>query len=348
MVAREESLVVFEPPRCPNADCAMHRQPEPFFFHRNGSYRTLHRERPIPRFRCKRCARRFSEQTFRMDYRDQRPDVNALLFALLISGVGLRQSARLIGLSLWATQLKFRKIARHLKLFNQLHLGTLPADATLQMDEIEWYEGRRKTRPVTIPIVIDRKTRFVISARSAPIRPGGKKPPDRQRAIAADEARFGRRPSRSRPAVRRALRKAEAISSAMTTVVLETDEKSSYGPLAREVFGEARLRHVKTSSRLPRTSWNPLFPINHMEANLRCNAGRLRRDSWLTSKRRWFLNLYLEMWIAWRNFVRVRFNGERHSPAQLLGFVDGRLTINHLLSWRQDWGSLSPPLAAAV
>jgi hypothetical protein len=32
-----------------------------------------------------------------MDYRDHRPDLNPKLFELLASGVGLRQSSRLLG-----------------------------------------------------------------------------------------------------------------------------------------------------------------------------------------------------------------------------------------------------------
>jgi len=337
---------VFMPPCCPNSACRMHHSPEPYFYHRNGIYQPLCRTRPVPRFRCKHCQRRFSEQTFRMDYRDHRPDLNTILFLLLVSGVGLRQCARYTGLSVWAVQKKWRKLARHVQAFNDRFRGPLPSDATLQMDELEGYEGRRNTRPVTLAMLIDRETRFVISARCAPIRPGGYKPPGRLRAIAADEARFGKRPSRSRAAVRRAFREAAPMCKDLSVVVLETDEKSTYRRLAKEVFGDRRLVHLTTSSQLPRTVWNPLFPINHMEANLRDNAGRMRRESWLVSKRRWFLNLYLELWIAYRNYVRPRFNQDRQTPAQMLGFMDRSLTVEQLLSWRQDWGSQSiHPLA---
>jgi len=62
-------------------------------------------------------------QTFRMDYRDHRPDLNALLCQSLVSGVGLRQTSRNLRLSLRCTELKFRKIARHLRRLN-LNLRT--------------------------------------------------------------------------------------------------------------------------------------------------------------------------------------------------------------------------------
>ena len=79
---------------------------------RKGSYRAKCRPHPIPRFECRACGRTFSRQTFRMDYRDHRPDLNARLLQLLASGIGLRQSSRNLGLSLRCTELKFRKLAR--------------------------------------------------------------------------------------------------------------------------------------------------------------------------------------------------------------------------------------------
>ena len=127
---------------------------------------------------------------------------------------------------------------------------------------------------------------------------------------------------------------------------LQTDEKSTYPKLARMAFGEDRLQHHTTPSRLPRNAWNPLFPINHTEAVARDLMGRLRRESWLVSKLRWFLNLQIEIFAAYRNFVRPRFNRDKESPAQLLGFVDRLMKPAEALSWRQDWGQDSiHPLA---
>jgi len=319
----------------------MHRHPEPRFYSRNGSYWPRCRAHPVPRFVCKRCRKGFSRQTFRMDYRDHRPDLNRRLFDLLVSGVGLRQSSRLLSLSLRCTELKFRKIARHLRRLNRNLQRPLPVVASLQFDELETFETRRSTRPLTMPILIERDSRFVIAARAAPIRPSGTMTPARRRAIAADERRFKRRPSRSRAAVRSVLRRGAELCRASTSVTLQTDEKSTYPGLARQAFGEERLWQQRTSSRLPRTPWNPLFPINHTEAMARDLTGRLRRESWLVSKLRWFLNLQLELFIAYRNFVRPRFNSDKESPAQKLGFVDRRMRPTDLLSWRQDWARLS-------
>ena len=168
-------------------------------------------------------------------------------------------------------------------------------------------------------------------------------------AIAADERRFGRRRDRSRSAIRSVLRKGAAIAGELERVLLTTDEKPSYPGLAMEAFGDERLVHTRTSSKLPRTTWNPLFPINHTEAMARDLMGRLRRESWLVSKERWCLDLHLQLFMTYRNYVRYRFNGEEESPAQLLGFLDRRLSPGEVLSWRQDWGPRSiHPLAAGT
>ena len=121
---------MFQPPRCPNPACPEHREPTRQFYVRRGYYQPKCRSHPVPRFRCRNCGKGFSRQTFRMDYRDHRPELNPTLFMLLASGLGLRQCSRILALSLSCTQLKFRKIARHLRAFNANLRGPLPAHAT--------------------------------------------------------------------------------------------------------------------------------------------------------------------------------------------------------------------------
>jgi len=328
---------MFRPPRCPYRRCSQHRSPRPGFFRRHGSYVARCRPHPVPRFRCRSCGRTFSRQTFRMDYRDHRPDLNARLFVLLASGVGLRQSARELGLSRRCTELKFHKLARHLRRLNLTLRGPLPPGSRLQLDELETYEGRRNTRPLSVPVLIETSSRFLIWAESATIRPSGRMTEARKRAIAEDEIRYGRRKDRSRRSVQRTLQRGADMAGQLVTVVLDTDEKPSYPGLAERAFGAERLVHFQTNSREPRTVWNPLFPINHTEAMARDLMGRLRRDTWLGSKHRRYLDLALQVFMAYRNYVRRRFNWDGFSAAEMLGFAPRRMRAQELLSWRQDW-----------
>lgn len=329
---------MFQPPRCPYRGCGHHDQPSGHFFRRHGHYHPKCRPRPVPRFRCLSCKRTFSRQTFRADYRDHRPHLNRSVFLSLASGIGLRQTSRILGLSLRCTELKYRKIARHLRRLNLNLRGELPEDSRLQLDELETYEAERNTCPLTVPILIESRSRYVIWAESAPIRPRGRMTEKRRERIARAEKKRGPRVDRSRNALERTLRRGARVARPLSVVKLSTDEKSTYPGLAREAFGRTRLVHEQTNSRLARGTWNPLFPINHTEAMLRDLLGRMRRESWLVSKKRRYLDLGLQLFSAYRNLVRRRFNSDRETPAQILGFVARPLSPGEVLSWRQDWG----------
>jgi len=332
---------MFRPPCCPHRACSQHLRPRPGFCIRFGSYHPKCRSHPVQRYRCRHCKRTFSRQTFRADYRDHKPDRNARLFLLIASGVGIRQSSRQIGLTLKNTQNKLRKIARHLRRLNLNLRSRLDGDVRFHFDEIETYEGQRNARPLTVPVLVESSSRYIVWAESGTIRPRGKMTPKRVRAILESQKRHGIRRDRSRRAIRRTLNRGADLLGDSTRLILRTDEKSSYPRLARRAFPVTRLTHVKTNSKLPRTAWNPLFPINHEEALMRDLMGRLRRRSWLVSKMRRYLDLGLHVHIAFRNLVRRRFNYDDVSPAQILGFVPRRLTPNELFSWRQDWGQRS-------
>ena len=332
---------MFVPPRCPNRGCSQHHHPIPRFFFRKGFFRAKCRSHPVPRFRCRSCGRGFSRQTFRADYRDHRPDLNARVFLSLATGLGLRQTARNVGLSNRCTELKARKIARHLRRLNLNLRGELPSSSCFQFDEFETFEGERNTRPLSVPMLIEKDSRYVIWSESATIRPRGRMSEARRLAIAKSEMRYGKRRDRSRRGCARTLRRGAAIAGRMGVVTLFSDEKSTYPKLAREAFGANRLQHLKTSSKRERDIFNPLFPINNSEAIVRDNMGRFRRESWLVSKKGRYLDLGLQIWMAYRNYVRRRFNYDEQSPAQRLGFVDRRMSPEQLLTWRQDWGRQS-------
>jgi hypothetical protein len=282
-----------------------------------------------------------------MDHRDHRPDLNARLFELLASGVGLRQSARLLGLSRRCLELKFRKIARHLR---RLHLnlqGQLPPGSILQLDELETFEGLRTLRPLSVPILIEKRSRYVVWAESAPIPPRHRRTRHGRRRSDESNHRMGRRRDRSRRACRRTLERGAAVAQHLDPVRIETDEKRSYPALIQAAFGrERKISHGKTKSTRTRDISNPLFAIHQTEALARDLMGRLRRRSWLASKQRRYLDLGLALFMCWRNLVRRRFNHDECSPSQVLGFVRRRMSEEELCSWRQDWGRRSiHPLA---
>ena len=335
---------MFVPPRCPNPLCPAHTEPKPGFCKRAGSYHPKCRPHPVQRYRCKSCRRSFSRQTFRLDYRDHKPYLNAEVVSRLASGVGLRQTARELPLSLWGLQKKFRKLARHLCALHDNLLAPASVPVAFALDEAESFEGNRTIRPVTIAFVIEQQTMFVAGVGVGTLPPRGRRTPSEQRTIAADRAKHGPRLNESRRAVAEALVGAARLVGKQASIEVRSDRKTSYPRLIDKAFRRAdgsrspAIEHVRVSSTEPRDTSNPLHRINLTLAMARDLNGRLRRRSWLHSKQRRFLSLQLGIFACYRNYVRVRFNGEKATPAQLLGLMPEPLTIEQLLAWRQDWG----------
>ena len=329
---------MFEPPRCTNPDCVAHLRPEGRFYRFKGYYHPKCRAVRVPRFVCRRCGKGFSRQTFRQDYRDHRPDLNQEVWSRWVSGTGIRQIGRELGIHKRNLELKLRKIARHLGHVHHNLMGRFGERASFALDEMETFEVCRSTRPLTVPFLIEQETTFVVDARSAPIPPSGRMTPARRQAIALEEARHGKRPNESRRVCAEVLATAARHCESARLVHVRSDQKKTYPELFRAAFGAARLRHLTVHSERKRDTTNPLHRINLTLARARDLLGRLHRRSWLVSKAAKCLDLHLLAFACYRNYHCARFNGEDESPAALLGFVPRRLSKGELLSWRQDWG----------
>ena len=332
--------MLFRPPRCPYLTCYRHARPDDRCFVLHGWYHPRCRRLPVPRFRCTSCRRTFSKRAFFADFRDKRPNCNVLLFQLLTSGVGLRQTGRCVGLSPEGVQKKFVKLAANCALLHENLSRSLPERLRFILDEEETYE-RASIRPLTVPIVVEESTWFIISTSVGSIRRLAKKGSTRRQKQDFDEQKHGRRRDESRVCVRRALRAVRRRTRG--SVGLVTDQKASYATVANSVFGDD-VRHETVSGEDPRTTWNPLFPINTTIAMTRDNCGRLRRRSWLVTKKSARLEAQLALFTVYRNYVRKRFNRDsaRFSPAVGLNLVDRNLSVREVLRWRQDWGERSP------
>ncbi len=330
----------FVPPFCPNLVCTQHGQPEPRFWVGHGTYHAACRAEPVPRFRCRNCRRTFSFQTFRQDYRDRRPEANERLFELLTSGVGYRQSARVLRISPTAAQAKARKLSRHAGLLHDHLCREIAGDRIFLLDEEETYE-HASIRTLTMPVLIEKDTWFVVATDVGPTRRLAAAGTSRRSWQDAEERKLGPRPDRSRECVTNVLRHLDRRLGS-GRLVLRTDQKASYATIAKEVFGD-RVVHETTSGKLPRTVQNPLFPINTTLAMTRDNCGRLRRKSWLVTKKGEQLLNHMHLFRLYRNYVRKRFNHdkEQRSPATFLQLTPRSLSVAEATAWRQDWGLCS-------
>ena len=227
---------MFRPFRCPNVACPAHREPDHSFCTRDGAYRALCRNHPVPRFRCRECGRRFSRQTFRADCRQKKPAINATCLDLMVSCVGQRTAARVLKVARRTVERRFAWLGRHAAFFQANRLVAARIAGPFQLDELETFEANRY-QPVTVPVLIERRTLFIVGTAAGPLRRKGRMTPRQRLRRAEHEARFGRRPSRSDSAVRTVLRPLRAVVPEPSPVVLESDHKPSYGRLGRALFG---------------------------------------------------------------------------------------------------------------
>jgi transposase-like protein len=330
--------VSFKPPFCPSTACPSHHQGTPFLYQRKGRYPRKCDGRTVQRFKCLTCGQGFSTQTFRLDYRLHKPQLTVPIFGLLASKVTHRQSARLLSCSRHTVEQRLRLLGPHCRRFHERELERAleqgPLGGRFQLDELETFEGDRRLAPVTMAVLIESSSLFVLSAEAAPMAArGGLCERDRERKEER-EKEGGKRRSGSRAIVNRAFELLARATQARKLVHVRTDKKKSYRAALRRIFG-GRVLHEDVDSTLPRTRENPLFPINHTLAMMRDGISRLVRRSWGASKKRGRLELHAWVWVAYRNYVRWVTNAAPGTtPAMALGVSAEPWAAVDLLRWR--------------
>jgi len=329
----------FQPPRCPYPPCPSRLGHAPFTWHRKGSYPRKADGRRAQRFRCLACGRRFSAQRFRLDFRLHRPQLTSRIFELLVSKTTMRQIARLLGCRRPVVAHRLRLLAGHCRAFHRQRLARVRAlgglRGSFQLDELETFETDRRLQPVTVPVLIERHSYFVLHLETAPLAARGRLSPAKRRKKEELERRRGRRRSGSRPAVRSSFEVLRSTLAADARLDLQTDRKATYPALVHQLFLGRLAAHVRESSKRARDYRNVLFPINHTLAMMRDGVSRLVRRSWAAAKRRARLEDHLWLWLAYRNYLRgVTNEAPRVTPAMALGVAERRWTTADFLRWR--------------
>jgi transposase-like protein len=331
---------MFMPTRCPNSGCPNHARALPGFYKRHGRYHPKCRSHAVERFRCRSCQGTFSRQSFRADYRQRKPHVNAALFHLFVSCVGQRQAATVLGVARRTVERRFVWLGRQCREFHHSHMKNASLSGPFQLDELETFESNRY-QPLTVPVLIDRKTFFVVACAVAALRRKGRMTGRQLERRAEHEAKHGRRPSDSAKAVRSVLKSLSRAVPLDLPVTLDSDRKPSYQRIGRQLFGR-RFVGRRHDAKRRRDETNPLFPINHTNARLRHFLSRLRRRSWCVSKKGARLAVHLDVATAFINYVRGITNRTRTTPAEALGVAPRRYRVEEVLAWKQDPSRVQP------
>ena len=327
----------FQPRFCPRLDCSSRSSGHQRWCFKGRFHRACD-GRTVQRFLCLECHRTFSTQTFRVDYRLKKPKLNLSLFGPFISKVTHRQAARVLGCSRRTVAHRLRLLGDHCRDFHRWRLsqaaGRLGSSKVFQLDELETFEHSRRLAPVTMPVLIERSSYFILDLKTAPLPcRGGLSKGDRLRKQEREE-KLGRRRSGSREAVEHCIDTLTKVMARSALVRMQTDHKVTYSPILRRRFG-GRLALQRYSSREKRDYKNPLFPINHTLAMMRDGISRLVRRSWAASKLRERLEDHAWIWATWRNYVRgITNKAPKVTPAMALGLEDTRWRTAQLCAWK--------------
>lgn len=334
----QASSQTFIPPHCPRDECPSRCSSLPFLWQRKGRFRRECDERIVQRFRCQCCRHYFSTQTFRLDYRLHRPTLHLQLFDAFVSKVTQRQAARNLECTRKSVVHRLSLLSNHAQTFHARVLARARSRGGIrgdfQLDELETFELSRRLCPVTMPVLIELHSYFVVHLEAAPLPARGKPSRKELERRLEREKLEGRRRSGSRAAVEKCFRVLADVREPHRDLVISTDCKSSYASVLRQVMPR-NYHHVRHSSTTRRDYYNPLFPINHTLAMLRDGLSRLVRRSWGASKQRKWLERHAWIWIAYRNYIRPITNRAKSTTsAQALGVVARRFSKRSLFEWR--------------
>lgn len=331
----------FVPPRCPFTGCPASVPGARFPWRRRGTYVRECDGRVVQRFLCLTCHGSFSTQTFRFDHRLKNPFIHRHVFGQLVSKTTHRQAARILGVTRKTVELRLRRLGEHCRLFHAARLAGKRIGGVFQLDEAETFETNRRLKPVTIPVLIERKTRFIVHTESAPLPARGNLAPRAVVRKLAYEAVEGRRTSGSRAAVKKCFEVLAAHLEPSAPLVVQTDRKATYPRILSDVFTSRAVIHETTSSRKKRDGKNLICAINHTLAMLRDGVSRVVRRTWAHAKWRARLAQHNWVWVVYRNYVRYRSNQQkRATPAMFIGLEAARWGLRDLLRWSAKFPEL--------
>lgn len=322
-----------QPPFCPNRYCSCHwldRSPElaeGTWFVKDGTYSPDSVGR-TQRYRCRSCGTRFSDQTFRLDFAVKLPLDYPTLFNHQISGSGIRDLARIQGVTDKVILNRISRLARQSIALHARMRAYLTLDEDLVADGFESFTWSQYF-PNNIHMLVGKQSQYLYGADYANLRRKGRMRERQKRRRAELEKRFLPLPGEVLRSFTRLLGQLRRYAEKMTRsqLCLYTDEKQEYrralGADSVELPEGGRLIHIRRSSKVARTRHNDLFAVNYYDRELRKDQANHVRESVQFSRE--VNNCMERLWVysAWHNYRKpYRIGGrggKERTHAQVAG-----------------------------
>jgi len=318
------------PSFCPNPKCDSRANSQPWRFKKKGFFSRDQKPFRIQRYLCHHCGRNFSSQTFSTHYWLHRADLLEPLFYRLVACSGFRQIAREMHVSKTTIQRLSEHLGRHCLLF---HERLRPRDAPcepLVLDGFRTFEHSQYW-PFDLNLLVG-SSHYVYGFNDAELRRSGTMRPAQRLKRSILEEKYGRPdPQATRKRVEELLRRVIPPGS---RTILRSDEHRAY-PQAMRRLRDRIFQHETTSSRMSRTTQNPLFPVNLADLLLRHSSANHKRETIAFSKRRQGALYRVAIWVVWRNYIKDRSENRRDGPpAKALGLIRRALDVDEILRER--------------
>lgn len=269
------------PPFCPNSECCEHwhrSKPNYTWWSRDGAF-VSKRSGKVPRFRCKRCGRHFSEATFSLDYYSKKHLDLRRMKRLLINGSSLRATARQLHVSPTTITRRIMILCRQ----SLAAHGELTEEAEPNEDLVAdgfqsfWVS---QYHPNNFNLLAGADSQYLFAMTQATLRRAGRMTPHQKRHRARIEAADPPDPGALTRSFQSLLNEGEQLWDRMKVNkrVLRTDEHQTYVRcLSRSTV--KGIRHIQISSKAPRSISNPLFAVNYLDREIRKDLAEHHRES---------------------------------------------------------------------
>ncbi len=324
--------MAFHPRFCPYSDCSQHhrdRESSRCWFVRNGHYH-CRRLGSSQRYRCKHCRRYFCESAFHLDYRAHHRLDYRRIFSSINSASGIRDIAREFYVTDKVILNRLSRLSRQAIAAMAQLLNDHTIDEDIAVDGFESFVYSQYW-PNNFTLAVGSDSQVVYACDYAQMRRKGRMTPAQKRRRDELNRRYpiaGGQIARSfRDVINTILPRWKAYSSKRPCYLL-SDEKLEY---RRELCAHrdwaalenaGRVIHHRTSSRVVRTTENPLFPVNYLDREIRKDQSCHVRQSVQWSKS---VNNSMErmmIYIAYHNLLKpYRINGRNDiSHGEVAGF----------------------------
>lgn len=258
------------------------------------------------RFGCPICRRRFSTRTFSATYWLRRRGLFASIARLSTEGPGMRQIARILGVSHSTVLRHLSRAGRHCLLFHRTLLQGVGFNEPVVVDGFETFEFSQFF-PFHLNLAVAADSWMILHFTDSPLRRKGSMTAEQKRRRRELEDRLGRPDPR---AIERGIVDLLGpLVPCFSLVHLHTDDHPAYRRALhrlRALPQSPEIRHEVTPSTVRRTTSNPLFPANLADLLLRHGQAAHRRETIAFSKRRQGAIERLAVFTVWRNCIKDR------------------------------------------